>query len=113
MKFEIINPSDKCFMTANDLLIAAVAICILSEGRYGLDGVDESKGIDVPMFMFGGHDEWFKNNFNLNFAESCQVVATERKPQLIAALESIEYESERGSMNNIKQRAFDLAQSLK
>lgn len=111
MKFEIINPSDKCFMTADDLLIAAIAVCLLSEGRYALKGVDNDK--IVPLFLFGGHDEWFKSQFDLSFEEAMQKVSTEKRPQLISALKSIEYEYERGSLNNIKQRGYDLAVAIK
>lgn len=111
MKFEIINPSDKCFMIAEDLMVAAIAVSLLSEGKYALEGVDNDK--EVPLFLFGGHDEWFKNQFDLSFEEAMLVVVSEKKPQLISALESIEYESERGSLNNIQQRGIDFAVMVK
>ena len=36
MKYEIINPSDKCFITAHDERLAKIACAVLGQGWYGL-----------------------------------------------------------------------------
>lgn len=111
MKFEIINPSDKLFLTAPDLLISAVAICLLSKGVYALKGIGDNDNLEVPLFLFGGHDGWFLENLNCTFQEAL-IKAKERKQELIDCLKSIEYETERGSMNNIQQCGIDIAKSI-
>ena len=35
MKYEIINPSDKCFITAHDERLAKIACAVLGQGWYG------------------------------------------------------------------------------
>ncbi|OTG87839.1 hypothetical protein [Acinetobacter sp. ANC 3813] len=76
MLFEIINPSDKCTLVADSLELAAVAVCFLGSGKYALKGLDCEH--EVPMFFFGGHDEWFLEQFNRNF-EECSTAAFEEK----------------------------------
>lgn len=70
MLFEIINPSDKYTIEAPDLEIAALAVCVPGEGKYALQGIDNLN--EVPIFLFGGHDEWFKRNFGCSFTDSLE-----------------------------------------
>jgi len=53
MLFEIINPSDPYTIEANALEIAAVACCILGEGKYTLREITGDKSGYVPTFLVG------------------------------------------------------------
>lgn len=112
-KYEIVNPSDKCFLTAPTLLVAALAVALLGDGKYGLKD-HETGETAVPLFIFGGHDEWFQSQFGSTFE---QLLDTFTHPDaamlLAAALQSVEYAGERGSLNNIKARADQLAMIIK
>ena len=52
MLFEIINPSDPYTLETDSYAAAVAAVCILGEGKYGLDpiGCDVPK---VPLALFG------------------------------------------------------------
>lgn len=67
MKFEIVNPSDPYTMEADDLQIAAVAVCLLGNGKYMAKGQGRDDGQDVPFFLFGGVDEWFIEKFGMDY----------------------------------------------
>ena len=116
MKFEIINPSDAYTMEAVDLQVAAVACCFLGDGRYGLEalGEDRNKDRDVPIFLLGGHDEWFSEKFGLTFGACAENVMKQRTDELADALDSVALKSgERTSMNDIGARARSLAKAVR
>lgn len=57
--YEVINPSDKVTFACEDQATAAVVIILLGNGQYAGDcHEDESK--NIPLFMFGGFEEWWK-----------------------------------------------------
>lgn len=97
MLYEIINPSDPYHFEAQDLEIAAVCICVLGEGMYSAQPVKKGEygsepvegAEDVPMFMFGGQDKWFKEHFNKTFEESFDEVLKSRKSELADAFDSV------------------------
>ena len=63
MIYEIVNPSDGATIEANNGVLAALAIVVLSEGMYGLR--DEKGETVMPILAFGGKDyftQWLKNN---------------------------------------------------
>ena len=110
MKFEIINPSDKCFIEG-DFLSCALTTVVLSNGKYGLVEVDEhdnriENGKEMPIFLFGGHDEWFKENFGKAFEECSHVMDYK---SCADALNTFRYRHERSSMNNIGKIAKEHA----
>jgi len=108
MKFELINPSDPYTLEADDLEVAAVACCFLGDGKYGLDalGEDANKGNNVPIFLLGGHDEWFMSKFGRNFDATAEHVLDHRKEALARAFDSLTLgRAKRSSLNNIKARA--------
>lgn len=114
MKFEIVNPSDPYTMEAEDLEIAAVAACILGRGAYPLKSLDQPPGEDVPPFLFGGHDEWFRQKFGVDFEGSMARVMERRKAALAACFESVTLtEGERSSMNDIGGHAKQVARQLR
>lgn len=116
MKFNIVNPSDPYTMEADDLEIAAVAVCLLGDGKYPLDalGDDADKGNNVPAFLFGGHDEWFTSRFGRNYEATADLCITQRGDALARALESVTLQAiRRTSMNDIGERALRFAQNIR
>lgn len=140
MLFEIVNPSDQCTLVAESLELAAVCVCFLGEGRYSLKWLDCES--EVPLFLFGGSDEWFKKNFNSTTEESFENAFTNQLTELIKIFESvllggkdqrelfelkqkgmneaekaafrIQWNDERRtSMNNICGRALEIAEGMK
>jgi hypothetical protein len=89
MLFEIINPSDPYTIEANSLEIAAVACCILGEGKYALAELSGDKSGNVPMFMFGGQDDWFMKQFGRTFEQSCNYASQECTDELCCCLASV------------------------
>lgn len=113
MKFEIINPSDYCTMYAPDLEVAAVAVSFLGHGKYALEGLDDAAGQGVPVFLSGGHDEWFSSKFGTNFYDTVDRVLNQRNEDLANALESVALRYARSSMTDIAGRARSLAQAVR
>lgn len=116
MRFNIVNPSDPYTMEADDLEVAAVAVCLIGEGKYPLEalGDDSNKGNSVPAFLFGGHDEWFQARFGGTFEAVLTRSIMERTDALARALESVKLGSERrSSLNDIGARAQAYAQAVR
>lgn len=87
MIFEIINPSDQCTLVADDLEIAAIICCLIGTGKYALKGLDTD--LEVPLFIFGGHDEWFTGKFSRNYKDSLEYAIANKIDELIACAESV------------------------
>lgn len=104
MLFEIINPSDKCTVVADDLEVAAFVVVALGRGKYSLKGLDTD--LEVPFFLFGGHDEWFTEKFDRNLEQSIQYTLQEKRQKVIEAFDSV-------LMGGVKAREdYDKAMSL-
>lgn len=142
MLFNIINPSDPYTMRAPDLEVAAVAICLLGEGKYGLEQIGGDRSAQVPMFLIDGHDEWFTKQFERDFNATVDHVIATRADELVKALHSVfigtpaaklafdelakncpddesyatlllqTHDAKRTSLNDIGRRAWALAQSV-
>lgn len=142
MLFNIINPSDPYTMRAVDLEIAAVAVCMIGSGEYALEEIGGDRSGHVPMFLFGGLDEWFTKQFGRGFNATVEVVVSKRADELIKALASVHigtpankaafdeqaaqctdedaysdllhklHDEKRSSMNDIGRRAWHLARSV-
>lgn len=105
MKYEIINPSDMCFIESEDELIAITACLTIGNGAYGLKN---SSGETVcPILSFGGADEFLEKKFG--GAASYQKYFDENLLKIAVTLETFSYPSERTSLNNIGERAKMLA----
>ncbi len=63
MLYEIINMSDKYTIEAHSLDIAFAACVFLGSGQYAFEPLADG-GTKIPFFMFGGTDEWCKENLN-------------------------------------------------
>lgn len=114
MKFEIVNPSDAYTMEADDMEVAAVACCLLGDGKYALKGVGEDAGSDVPVFLLGGHDRWFISKFGMDYETTATHCLEHRVGDLARAFDSVTLTSgSRSSLNNIGARARALAQAVR
>jgi hypothetical protein len=107
MIFEIINPSDKAYITSDNFEVACVAVCVLGNGHYGLHEVDGEKR--MPPFLFRHPDEFFKDNFGKTFEESLK---STDKAKISAALKTVHLDGERTSLNNIVKTARAYAKAL-
>lgn len=138
MIFEIVNPSDMYTIEADSFELACTATCILGEGAYSLIEIDGDN--EMPLFFFGGHNEWFEKTFGHNFTQSLELFAPE---QIAVALDSVLiggkenrqtyrdgleliddpakreewrrrwHDERRSSLNDIGGRAYAIAKALK
>lgn len=114
MKFEIVNPSDPYTLEAPSLDVAAVACSFLGEGKYGLKALDSDASNDVPIFLFGGHDEWFLEKSSLNYEDTADHVIHTKREELATCLDSVRLgQARRSSLNNIKARAQALSNAIR
>lgn len=105
--YKIISPSDPYHLTADDLVLAAIAACLLGHGKYALEATDGSEG--VPLFLFGGHDEWFAAQGAGSFDEALTAATGQRAEALAKVLESVSIVGTRSSLNDIGEAAARLA----
>jgi len=105
--YKIINPSDPYHLTADDLVLAAIAACLLGHGKYALEATDGSEG--VPLFLFGGHDEWFAAQGAGSFDAALTAATGQRAEALAEVLESVTIVGTRSSLNDIGEAAARLA----
>lgn len=116
MKFNLINPSDAYHFEAEDLEIAAVMVCLLGDGKYGADAIgdDANKDNHVPIFLLGGHDEWFVRKFGMNFEDTGRHCLDHRSGDLADAFDSVTLtRPPRSSMNDIGGRAKAYAAGIR
>lgn len=136
-EYELINPSDPYTFEAEDFETAALVCFIMGSGYYGAEPKDG--GEEVPIFIFGGAESWYKATFGTTFEESIddpekvarlsKALASmmlgdfEDRAKYNAALEAIddpekraafidEWQGRCSSLNDIGGRAHKLAQAL-
>ena len=95
MKYEIINPSDQCYIYAEDVRLAQIAGLYLGNGMYGLS----NENGEMALHIFEGSEV-----LNMNDDEISKFI-TENSSALAAVFESFEYARERTSLNNIGEKA--------
>lgn len=61
MYYTLINPSDDYTLKASEPKVAVLATVLVGGGRYGL--IDEQGNQVMPVFLIGGLDEWFTEQF--------------------------------------------------
>lgn len=106
-ELEIINPSDKLFISDEDREAACAAVLFLGSGKYGLR--DQTGERVLPIFIFGGNpQEWWRDQFGHSADDFISDV--ENKKRVAKALDTIRYEHERTSMNDIGSYAKELSQ---
>jgi hypothetical protein len=143
MLFDIVNPSDPYTIVAPDLEIAAIACVFLGNGQYAFKQIDcGAVAAEVPMFLFGGHDEWFTEKFGAKLDDVLDRVMVKRRDELAACFDSAfiggpvdrkefesltnhltreqfraarnaRHENRRTSLNDIGARAYEMAKRLR
>lgn len=108
MRREISNPSDYATIDCTDKIAASIAIVIMGQGHYGI--IDDEGDEGMPIFLFGGHDEWFKGKFGKSFEEAIETTGISR---IADALDTIQLDGKRTSMNDFTARAHRLAKELR
>ena len=103
MKYEIINPSDKCYITSNSELVARFCCLLLGNGRYVLR--DENNNDIGNMYLFGATKETLDEEYEGDF----NVFAKTHWKDIVECFKSFEYAGERTSINNIGARAEEYA----
>lgn len=68
MEYKLHNPSDPYTFIAVDQEVAALVVGLLSPA-FGADIHDESEENRVPIFIFGGYNEWYQEKFGRTPAE--------------------------------------------
>ncbi len=109
--YKIINPSDPYHLTADDLVLAGIAACLLGSGKYALEAADGSEG--VPLFLFGGHDEWFAARGAQSFESALEAALDQRSEDLARIFDSVTLEGTRSSLNDIGAAASKLATGIR
>ena len=155
MLYEIINPSDAYTIEAASLDVAFVACVFLGRGLYSFQPIDVGEDADgepevtkvaaeeIPLFLFGGTEEWCKQHLNESFEsvvdrvtkdkatelaacfESCLIGKATDRDTYLAGLKLIEdphnreewrrrwHDKRRSSMNDIGGRAYLMAKRLR
>jgi len=54
---ELANPHDKITLDCEDIDAARIAVLLVGRGQYCIIG-DE-----MPLFLFGGHEQWFQKTY--------------------------------------------------
>lgn len=135
--WEIVNMSDPYTILCDDHEVAALACLMLGEGHYAFREVQG--GREVPIFLFGGAQEWFTEQFKRSLSDSLKSNAlaladaldsvmigrpSERQayelalahiptPEGRATYRAAVLDEQRSSLNNIGQRAWNLAARLR
>lgn len=84
--YEIINPSDPYTFEEPDVVTGAVALVVLGEGKYAGRPID-GKADEIPLWLFGGHEEWFK----AHGVEDLEAFVDGHSEEVAACLESVLY----------------------
>ena len=107
MECEIINPSDGCSISGENVEALSLACTILGNGQYALKGPD---GATVcPMLMFVDGNEWWKKTYGREIDKALDALESE----VIAVLDTFKYFGKPGSINNIGERAKQISKALK
>lgn len=142
MLYEIINMSDAYTIEAKDLELAFVACILLGSGQYAFQPL-EDEGTGVPIFMFGGIDEFCQKHFSKSAGaimdgvmelrsqeladclDSCLIGGRENRQTYFDGLELIDdpvkretwkkkwHDERRSSLNDIGGRAYEMAKKIR
>jgi hypothetical protein len=79
MAYQINTPNEPYTFEASSFLAACVVTSLLGGGFYSL--WQGGKKV-MPVFMFGGHDEWYQRAFGKNFSDAVQEVSKDEIAQI-------------------------------
>ncbi len=141
MIFEIINFSDTYTLESKDFGTACIAALLLGEGQYAIQQVDGN--LEMPIFLFGGCDEWFCQQFDMGLSDYMDQITNQGWRQIAECLDGVVignsqkreiykqnfiqlesneskkewrdrwHEEHRSSLNNIGARSWALAQRIR
>ena len=108
-EYEISNPSDECYVSSDEDIIASAAITLLGNGAYPCSN---KEGRSLPSFcLFGGDcDKAYNEVFGVTFDAFMSV--PENLIKVAECLKTFRYARERTSMNNIGRSAAALVKNL-
>lgn len=106
-KYEIINPSDKCFIYGDNVRVAKFCCLLLGNGRYGLIDSETNESV-FGLHFFGMSEQEEIEEFGEPLAKFMENNAAE----IVKCFNSFEYPSERTSINNIGAVAEILAKKV-
>ena len=104
MKVEIINPSDECYLESDDVRVLQACGLFLGNGQYALN--DEKGETILPIFMFGGADEFIAETFPEGFNK----FVDDNLEKIRDCFKTFKYARERTSLNNIGAAAKKLCE---
>jgi len=84
MQYEITNPSDPYTFVADSHEVAALVIFLLGPA-YGATPENGNDNVGVPIFLFGGAHEWYKETFGRDAHEGMEALEAE----VAGALDSV------------------------
>lgn len=99
MKYEIINPSDNCFITSDNQKVAQFCTLLLGGGMYGLR--DENGENVGSIYLFGATQEALNADFDGDFEK----FGKEHAAEIAKCFKTFEYANERTSVTNIEGNA--------
>lgn len=73
MQYKLINPSDPYTFLASSHEAAALTVFVLSTNF----GAESEEGETVPIFLFGGSEEWYIENFGRTVEEGIDALRPE------------------------------------
>ena len=88
MIYEIINPSDCYTIEAQSLDVAFVACVLLGSGQYSFSPLEDGALEEVPLFLFGGSEEWANEHFGKTVSEVFALVTTQKRVELADCFDS-------------------------
>lgn len=68
IEYELINPSDPYTFLAKTKESAALAVFLLGT-MYGASPKDDDEEKRIPVFLFGGAEEWYQEEFGRSTEE--------------------------------------------
>jgi hypothetical protein len=107
MKYEIINPSDKCYISSENERVAKYACLLIGNGKYGLHNA-ETGGSVLSIYLFGISDE----EILAEFGEPLNDFFEHYKKEIAECINTFEYAGERTSLNNIGLTAKHLYNAI-
>ena len=96
MKYEIINPSDKCYISSENEKVAKYSCLLIGNGKYGLKNVETGESV-LSIYLFGIS----KGEILIEFGEPLEDFFEHYKKEIAECMNTFEYARERTSLNNI------------
>ena len=107
MKYQIINPSDECYISSENERVAKYACLLIGNGKYGLHNAETGESV-LSVYLFGISDE----EILAEFGEPLNDFFEHNKKEIAECINTFEYAGERTSLNNIGLTAKHLYKAI-